>query len=160
MKPIVIILVSGLTAIGIWQGGQTAIALPHSTPFDIAQSMDDLQGNWILVGWGDPDDLTAPLTDTEITAQFEGDRLTGSAGCNNYVTSYAASNGTLSFDPIASTRRACPSPILDQENQYLTALSNVDAYAIEGDRLVLSYESEEISGVLVFERPVAIPGLW
>ena len=160
MKPIVVILISGLTTIGIWPEKAAAIALPLSTPLTIAQAADDLQGNWILAGWGNPDDLTAPLSDTEITAQFEGDRLTGSAGCNNYVTSYATSDGTLSFDPIASTRRACPSPISDQENQYLMALSNVDTYDREGDRLILSYETEETSGVLVFERPAAIPGLW
>ncbi|MEO1209433.1 MAG: META domain-containing protein [Cyanobacteria bacterium J06638_20] len=160
MKPIVVILISGLTTIGMWPGKETAIALPLSTPPTIAQAADDLQGNWILAGWGNPDDLTAPLADTEITAQFEGDRLGGSSGCNNYVTSYAASNGTLSFDAIASTRRACPSPISNQETQYLMALSNVDAYSVEGDRLILSYETEDMTGVLVFERPAAIPGLW
>lgn len=161
MQHVVAFLSFGLGVNAVLQAGQQAIALPPPVAqIYTAQANAALQGTWNLVGWGNPETLTPVVADTEITAQFEGDRLNGSTGCNNYVTTYEATEGNLSLSPIASTRRACLPPVSDQETQYLMALSNVDSYAVEGDCLILNYETETMSGVLVFERPTAIPGLW
>jgi heat shock protein HslJ len=83
---------------------------------------------------------------TEITAVFgEDGTLSGSAGCNNYQAGYEAeagasgAEGTISIDPAATTRKACPEPegIMDQESLYLAALEMADVYRIDGDRLQL-----------------------
>ncbi len=131
---------------------------PNEDVPQLAQA--SLQGSWVLVGWGDEDNLTPPLDGTEITAEFMGDRLGGDSGCNRYTTGYEVNGTELSFGPVASTRRACEPPVMDQEMQFLTALDAVTGYHW-GDRgeLVLHYTLGADEGALVFTRP-AIRGLW
>ncbi len=126
-----------------------------------AQGAASLQGNWVLRGWGDPDNLRPPAPGSTITANFEGDRLAGSSGCNNYGTRYEVQNSRLSVGPIAATRRACLSPQLSQqETQYWEALGGLQSYSrTAAGELHLRYATAAGSGVLVFV-PEAIPGLW
>jgi heat shock protein HslJ len=135
-----------------------AMPAQHEDVPQLAQA--SLLGSWTLVGWGDEDNLTPLLDGTEITAEFMGDQLGGGSGCNRYTTSYEVNGNELSFGPVASTRRACEPPILDQEMKFLAALDAVAHYHW-GDRgeLVLHYVSDTDEGVLVFTRP-AIRGLW
>lgn len=78
------------------------------------------------------------LADTQITALFGDDgSLTGSAGCNNYMTDYTIDGATISIQPAASTRKACPGPIMQQENEYLSALPTAAMFSIRGDKLEL-----------------------
>jgi heat shock protein HslJ len=86
---------------------------------------------------------TSVLLGTEVTAMFSEDgSLTGSAGCNNYTTSYqvddaSASSGAISIGPAATTRMMCAEPEgnMEQETRYLTALQSAATYQIEGDQL-------------------------
>jgi heat shock protein HslJ len=70
---------------------------------------------WVLQSYGAPDSLTAVLTDTEVTAQFnsDGDRISGSSGCNTYSGSYEVSNGNQLRIPdgLTATKRACEPPL-------------------------------------------------
>ncbi|MEJ2735224.1 MAG: META domain-containing protein [Anaerolineae bacterium] len=88
--------------------------------------------------------LTTPLAGTEITALFgEDGQLSGSAGCNNYTTSYEAAEADdadkITVGPAASTLMECPEPegIMEQEFAYLAALTTATKYEIEGDELRL-----------------------
>ncbi|NJL00763.1 MAG: META domain-containing protein [Spirulinaceae cyanobacterium RM2_2_10] len=131
-----------------------------AAPMLWSQAARSLSGSWQLVGWGDADDLTPPVVGTTITADFDGTRLTGSTGCNRYFTTYTTDGMMLSLGAIATSRRACPEAIAAQELQYLSALENLQTYALTaGGTLELRYQTETGSGVLVFRRQ-AIPGLW
>jgi heat shock protein HslJ len=83
--------------------------------------------------------VVSVLVGTEITARFEGGRLSGSAGCNTYMTSYTVSGNRIEIGPAASTRMLCASPmgVMEQEAAYLAALPMANVYRIEGDRLIL-----------------------
>jgi len=78
---------------------------------------------------------------TEITARFEGGRLSGSAGCNSYSAGFAlgGGGGAIVVSPPASTRMFCASPpgVMEQEAAYLAALPTAVRYRIEGERLSL-----------------------
>lgn len=77
---------------------------------------------------------------SETTAVFgEDGSLTGSAGCNNYMTSYTTDGDQIQIEPAASTRMMCPEPegVMEQEAAYLTALTTAATYSISGDRLEL-----------------------
>ena len=77
---------------------------------------------------------------TTITAIFgEDGSLTGSAGCNNYVTSYTVDGDAITIGPAASTRKMCVEPegVMEQEMAYLTALTTAATYSIQGDQLEL-----------------------
>ncbi|MFC2005437.1 DUF4382 domain-containing protein [Chloroflexota bacterium] len=110
--------------------------------------LEDME--WVLASYGDPDNLTMTLEDTEITVVFnstEG-RISGSAGCNNYFAGYEINQNELTFtSPVGSTRIACPGAVMDQEVEYLEILQNIESFDIKGDQLRI------VSGdkVLLFE---------
>ncbi len=87
---------------------------------------------------------TSVLLGTAITATFgEDGSLTGSAGCNNYTTSYEldssgnAARGGISIGPAVTTRMFCGEPegTMEQEAAYLQALESAATYEIKGNEL-------------------------
>lgn len=139
-------------------GGLGAIALSPAPVF--AQNAEMLEGSWRLIGWGDANNLTPPLVDTEITANFDSEQITGSAGCNRYFGPYSVAGNMLEMGAIASTKMACMDAVDRQEMQYLTALDGAQSYAMsDRGELIINYQTETGSGVLVF-APQTIRGLW
>jgi len=72
-------------------------------------------------------------------ALFSDGKVTGSAGCNRFTGSYRISDNRITIEQTAVTRKYCGEPegIMNQEQQYLAALSRVRTFAIESDRLEL-----------------------
>ena len=63
---------------------------------------------------------------TKLTAAFAKDgNLSGFAGCNNYAATYTGAPPKVSIAKVSSTRKECATPngVMDQERQYLAALS-------------------------------------
>lgn len=84
--------------------------------------------------------VTSPMTETVITAVFTEDgKLNGSAGCNNYMTSYTLDGANITIQPPASTRKLCPEPagVMEQEAAFLKMLPLAATYSISGDSLEL-----------------------
>ena len=109
--------------------------------------------NWSLQSYGEPGNLKDILTDTEITAEFVSSEGTvkGSAGCNSYFGSYQVEGSKLSIPgPIGATEMYCMEPegIMEQEQQYLTALGAAESYKIENGRLQINCGNQ----ILIFER--------
>ncbi len=85
------------------------------------------------------------IAGTQITTSFGSDgNLSGSGGCNNYGTTYAADFSNISIGAIMSTEMACPEPegVMDQENKYLTALEQAATYRNYRIALVM-FDAEE-----------------
>jgi putative lipoprotein len=70
-----------------------------------------------------------------ITVQFTADgNVSGSAGCNRYSGTYKASGSSIQItSPIASTMMACEQELMDQEQAYLTALSEIKQHPVGDD---------------------------
>ena len=79
--------------------------------------------------------VTGTIPQTEITANFEGSEVNGSAGCNTYGGPYQQSNSQLTFGPLSQTRMACEQGIGEQEQRYLDILRGATAYRIMGNLL-------------------------
>jgi heat shock protein HslJ len=79
------------------------------------------------------------LVGTEITAEFEGGTLSGSAGCNTYGAAYTVDGPSLNIETPAATEMACgdPAHIMRQEQRYLNHLANVTLHRIHGNQLQL-----------------------
>jgi heat shock protein HslJ len=103
-------------------------------------SADDLNGtSWILLEF-DPDNPV--LSDSEMTISFQDAQISGSGGCNSYTSSFTLGKDNpfvINIGPIAATKKACPDPILNQENDYFTALENVSLWGYRYGQLVLAY---------------------
>ena len=115
----------------------------------------NLQGViWTLESYGKPDKPAKTLPETSITARFgTDDAVAGAAGCNNYNGTYVVSENELSVGPLATTRKACAQPIMQQEQAYLDALQAARTYQIATDgKLKITYGE---GSVLMYGAPPA-----
>ncbi len=118
-----------------------------------------LEGRWQLVNMGEssPPSGERPLPpvssdSTPVTAEFSGGRLFGSGGCNQYTTIYQTTGEQLQVGMIASTRMACPEPIMQQEFRYFTALQAAQTYNVNEQGLQINYQTDQGKGVLQFVK--------
>jgi PKD repeat protein/uncharacterized protein YraI len=83
--------------------------------------------------------MTWQLRDTipgsTITAFFRGGTVNGQGGCNSYNGSYTVSGENLAVGSLSTSGQLCSQEIMDQETQYLAALTAAQRYAIEGSEL-------------------------
>ena len=96
--------------------------------------------NWTLASFHTADAVSSVIADTMITAVFGADgSVSGSAGCNSYFASYTMTETSLSIGPAGSTKMACGTPgVMQQESTYLSLLGQAKTYTIKGDRLTLA----------------------
>ena len=114
-------------------------------------SIEQLAGSpWRLVQFG----RSQPVPEgVSITAEFEGERISGSAGCNNYfATVKAPTPYEFSIGPVGATRMACPPPQLEAENRFLKALEKTMQFSFVLGKLAIDYQSNNTYSTLVFER--------
>jgi len=87
---------------------------------------------------------------TTATAQFEGDQMSGSAGCNSYNATVTIEHDRLTIGDVATTRKACADPggVMDQETMFLSMLPSVTGYRAVGYALALVDADDQ--AILVF----------
>ena len=115
------------------------------------------QLDWYLNSSGEQ---TAVLPQTEITAEFLGDQVAGSSGCNRYTASYTVTENYIKIGPIASTMMACPEPVMEQEQEYLQRLQNADSF-IELDGVLTFADTQGVT-TLSFStvQPLSLTGTY
>lgn len=117
---------------------------------------------WLVTGYNNGKQaVTSPILDTEITLNFGTDnRVSGSASCNNYTGSFESGDGTLKVGPLASTQRACVAPegIMEQEQQYLTALQSAATFELNGGILTIRNAEGATQVVAIPYTPPALAG--
>jgi heat shock protein HslJ len=91
------------------------------------------------------------LPEAPVTLQFEGDAVAGSGGCNQYRAQVTFSGpSSLSVGPIGRTKKLCPGPMMEQEDEYLRKLESVTSYELNSGELVLIYDEGSGEDFLVF----------
>lgn len=129
------------------------LAACASTP---SASSTPLEGTyWILQGMtnqqGESQNI---LPDSVIDAIFQDGSVTGTDGCNQYSAGYQVNGNNISIQPGISTLMACPEPIMDQAQTYMSTLANASSFKITGDTLeilnekgktVLTYQAGDTS---------------
>ncbi len=112
---------------------------------------------WELRAYGDREDPQKILKGTLVTAFFNKAEasVSGSAGCNIYGGAYNLEAYKLSVNGLFSTMMYCQDPenMMQQEQQFLTLLSNATDYQLTKDYLQINCEEDQ---VLLFENPVEI----
>ena len=74
-----------------------------------------------------------------VTLGFGPSRAEGSGGCNWYTAWLEPTARGLAVSHLAATGRNCLHPrIMDLEARFLAGLEGLDAYRLDGDRLVLA----------------------
>ena len=80
---------------------------------------------------------------TELTdAQFVDGKLTGNAGCNQYSAGYTLDQNRITIGPVMTTRMQCEEPedIMQQEQEYLQAITGTRIFTLGTSRLELRDE--------------------
>jgi heat shock protein HslJ len=77
-------------------------------------------------------------TDSGATLRFDGERVSGSDGCNRFAGPWRGGGTSLRIGPnLAATQRACPEPQRALADAYGRALAAANAWRIDGTTLVL-----------------------
>lgn len=80
----------------------------------------------------------AVLAATDISLSIAPDRRAGgNGGCNSYFTEAMFDGPALRFGPIAGTRMACDSTVMQQEATFFAALSATASYELDAGTLYL-----------------------
>ena len=109
--------------------------------------------SWALRSYQDNTGETVnALPRSTTTVLFQANQVTGIAGCNNYSASYQATRNKLTFGPVATTRKACSTPlgIMRQENAFLAALDSTVSYKLRLNSLEML--DSKGNTLLIFRR--------
>jgi len=84
-------------------------------------------------------DGAAPVAGSSPSLDFDANgRASGDASCNRLTGGYAQDGAKLTFSQIATTRRACPPPIGEQEAKVLKILEGASGFEMSGPDLLIS----------------------
>ena len=96
---------------------------------------------WDVTGYNNGKQaVVSVIIGTTLTLEFGADgRVSGSAGCNRFTGTYSQTNGVVAISGVAATRKMCvePEKVMEQEAQYLQALTMGMHRRMEGARLEL-----------------------
>ena len=111
----------------------TACALP-----DPPDGLDPLQGTWTVEAIEGTPVVTGPADDAAPSLTFLADgSLSGHTGVNGLRGTWTSDGMTLDVPPLATTKRAGPPVLMDQERHLLTVLQRLAAALVQGDQLIL-----------------------
>ncbi|MDT8304784.1 MAG: META domain-containing protein [Anaerolineae bacterium] len=98
--------------------------------------------NWELVSFGPVGAEADVVAGSTVTLLFDRNgQAGGNSGCNSYGAPYDVSGDQISFGEVVSTLMACADDdIMDQEGRYLAALQTAESFALDGDRLTITYD--------------------
>jgi heat shock protein HslJ len=107
--------------------------------FSPAEPMPFETTTWVLKLFDQDGTWMPVILGSEVTAQFEGEQVSGSAGCNSYSGTVATEGAKLTISEVTATAMACPEPegLMAQEEIYLSALGTVTGYQQAGVTLAL-----------------------
>ncbi len=72
-----------------------------------------------------------------------GGKVSGNAGCNRFFGAYKVEGATLTFSPLAATRKACPEPLMTIERKFLDTLEATHAFERDKAHLILRNAAAE-----------------
>ncbi len=127
----------------------------------VAQPTNLVDTAWDVVSYNNGREAVVGLiAGTEISAYFglEGD-LSGSAGCNQYITSFTASDGSIEIGQVGSTMRFCAEPagIMEQESEFLAALESAATYSIQANMLQMRTADDQLAVIMTRKLVVDLP---
>jgi heat shock protein HslJ len=146
-RPIVLILGCALLCFGLLTAG-----CGEEAP---AMDPTELEGvEWTLT----ESSVSSSLGSFGITAVFDGTKVAGFSGVNQYGGPYTAGDdGSLKIGDLASTMMAGPEPAMKAEQEYMQLLAACASYEVDADTLTL-LTAEDQTLLYVKAKETALPG--
>lgn len=74
--------------------------------------------------------------DVEATFEFDRERITGRAFCNRFSAAIEREGPELTVGRAASTRMACPQPLMDLERTFLDILGRTNSATVDSSGIL------------------------
>ena len=98
---------------------------------------------WVLVEMkGVPVQQSGGRRDAHIDFDVSAKRFTGNGGCNQINGNYSIDKRTIRFTEVLSTKMSCND--IEFENIFLSILSSIDRYEVNGNDLRLKRKNETL----------------
>ena len=103
--------------------------------------------NWILSDWVADSISILTISEKPITLDIDLDneKLSGSAGCNQYFGNYTLDNETLKAGPMGSTMMYCTEEIMKQEQRFLALFEAGIKISKNNDLLILRSVNNQLT---------------
>ena len=99
--------------------------------------------NWVVVELkGVPVQQSGGRRDAHIVFEVAEKRFTGNGGCNQINGNYTLNKNEIKFTDVIATKMACND--IEFENTFLSALSSIDRYEVNGNDLLLKKRRETV----------------
>ena len=127
-------------------------------PFAFAMCSENgnipVESNWELEYiWSNGSEMAPPEEHNATIAFLKDSQMAGDTGCNRFFGNFTASDNSLEFNNVGSTRMMCPQ--MQFENAFLSTIENTASYNISKDQLVLKDSLGNIIALLKKIEPVA-----
>jgi heat shock protein HslJ len=101
-----------------------------------------------------PGTVSAVLPDSQLEVVFGIGSVGGSAGCNSFSGTYGTNGNVVRVGQLATTRKACPQEVMDQEAAFLEALQGIALIEPRADSVNLTDLDGALAVALI--RPGAV----
>ncbi len=96
---------------------------------------------WQLASFGELTARRPPVLEQAAVLSFDGSRLSGTTGCNNFSGPYTATETTLNIGPVITTLIACAGDDVNRQEQALfQAFQGEVGYTITNNTLQITYD--------------------
>lgn len=109
-----------------------------------------IQGEWGLISYGSPSNLTPAAPDVDTSIEFKDSQMSGNVGCNGFGGEFEVDGDTITFGPVISTMMFCEGPVGEQEAATLAVFHETAKFTLEGDTLTIT--SADGASAIVLER--------
>jgi heat shock protein HslJ len=120
----------------VLSGAETTLSYTPERPVGLEGT------RWQVSGIVTGDAVSSTIAGAEAEVTLDAGSLSGTAGCNRMTGSYtaeaAASEGSVSFSDIGTTKMSCEPEVMEQERQIIAALGAAASYTIEGSTMSLT----------------------
>jgi heat shock protein HslJ len=123
----------------------TAMMLGGCSSSSESRSLADT--SWVLVSYGNPDNLTSVIEGTEVTLNFNSttDQVSGNGSVNGYGGDCVRSNDQLTVSSIMHTEMASLDPAInEQENTYFSLLGSAESVEFGKDTLTINCSGGQV----------------
>jgi heat shock protein HslJ len=86
----------------------------------------------------------APVAGREPSITFDGDRISGNAGCNGFSGRFRIEGSTIAIQDLGSTAMGCPEPAASMERMFLNALGGASSIQVGYSTLVIGGEGGDV----------------
>ena len=118
--------------------------------YDATIAAEAILGDWTVTSYFSGNAITSVLGGVDMTTTFAALDVTGNTGCNTFHGSYQVQGDEITIGPLTSTRAACPTEELQQqETDFLAALGLATTFRVTANRLDLLRPGGTIAATFV-----------